>query len=86
MKSIKIGNRHIVLAHITHFNFISSQGADILEESSSLPGYQKTGLKEVPAQLTIYIKGTKALKFSDEEAETGNRMLTEIFPHKAINV
>jgi len=76
MKSIQIGNRRIVLAHITHFDFTPLDRTEGSAPKDSLPGHSTVVAIESPARLTIYLDNGKELNFSDEEAETGNRMLT----------
>ena len=63
MKSLQIGNTHIVISHITHFEFTPAQGKPIVDETR--PDRQ---LREVPARLTIYVDGVHALEFDDEAA------------------
>jgi len=63
MKSLQIGNTHIVISHITHFKFAPAQGKPIVDESR--PERQ---LREVPARLTIFVDGDHALEFDDEAA------------------
>jgi hypothetical protein len=62
MKSLQIGNTHIVISHITHFQFTPPA---------------RSGEVEAPAHLTVYVDGEDALEFSDVEAEEGYKKLTE---------
>ena len=62
MKSIQIGNTHIVASHITHFQYTPLVGS---------------GGVEAPARLIVYLGGENTLEFSDEEAEDGFKKLTE---------
>jgi len=61
MKSIQIGNTHIVISRITFFKFTPAQGKPIVDESR--PDRQ---LREVPARLTIYVDGGHILEFDDK--------------------
>jgi hypothetical protein len=81
MKSIQIGKTHIVMDHITHFNFFPAQGAKIVDESKpALTGF-RGNIREVPAQLAIYIHGEHVLSFNDHDAdvEEAYEKLKEMF-------
>lgn len=70
MKFIQIGNTHIVLTRITHFDFSPMK---------------MTGATEIPARLTIYLDNGKVLEFfseNDEVVNAGYKTLTECFPNK----
>lgn len=75
MKLLQTGNTHIVISHISHWEFTPAGGEPIIDEQIQLPGK----LKEIPAHLTIYIDKDKRLSFSDNEAEEAHTKLKEIF-------
>lgn len=78
MKSIQIGSIHIVLSHITHFEFSPRQKTQISAPSVAMPGYETTGEREKSEVLAVYVMGN-AIKFYGQDAENGYNNLRASF-------
>lgn len=80
MKLIKIGDKEIVVSHITHFEFTPLLRFEHTppENPNPLPGYTVVSTDK-PAQLLIWIDGNEELRFIDADAEEGHKKLKEIF-------